>query len=111
MGAMMGNPGLGRPVTRRELLQVGSIGAIGLALPELLWAQAASARKGRDRAAETSCIFIVQYGGASHIDSFDLKPDAPAELRGPTNRYLPASPACRLANSCRDLLDWPTATV
>jgi hypothetical protein len=55
---------------------------LGLSLPELLRARAASPhpeRYGRAR----SCIFIVQYGGASHIDTWDLKPNAPAEIRGP----------------------------
>jgi hypothetical protein len=69
-------------VTRRRLLQVGGISALGLGLPQLLRAGApvpADAPRGRAR----SCIFIVQYGGASHIDSWDLKPDAPAEMRGP----------------------------
>lgn len=64
-------------ITRRRLLQVGGIGALGLGLPHLLHASAAS------RSSEKSCIFIVQYGGASHHDSWDLKPDAPDDIRGP----------------------------
>jgi hypothetical protein len=67
-------------VTRRRLLQVGGIGMLGLSLPELLWARAPGrSAEGRER----SCIFIVQYGGASHIDSWDPKPGAPEEMRGP----------------------------
>jgi hypothetical protein len=71
-------------LTRRRLLQVGGIGVLGLGLPELLRANAP--RVGSTRSAggsPKSCIFIVQYGGCSHIDSLDLKPDAPAEIRGP----------------------------
>lgn len=64
--------------TRRKLLQWGGIGTLGLSLPELLSAQTTQ-RASRER----SCIFIVQYGGASHIDSLDLKPDAPGDIRGP----------------------------
>jgi hypothetical protein len=77
-------PALGR----RQLIQLGGIGALGLGLPELLRASPAAslARRGAPR----SCIFIVQYGGCSHIDSFDTKPDAPAELRGPY-RPIPTS--------------------
>jgi hypothetical protein len=63
-------------LTRRRLLQVGGIGALGLGLPELLRAQTAPAQA-------KSCIFIVQYGGASHHDSLDPKPDAPEDIRGP----------------------------
>lgn len=78
-----------RPLlTRRQLLQVGGIGILGLGLPELLQARAPgnSERRGKEK----SCIFIVQYGGASHIDSWDLKPEAPEGVRGP---YKPISTA------------------
>jgi uncharacterized protein (DUF1501 family) len=80
-------------VTRRQLLQLGGIGAIGLGLPELLRAAA------DDRTRSTrpkSCIFIVQYGGCSQIDSFDPKPDAPAELRGPFQTIPTSVPGTRL---------------
>src|SRR5579864_6697052 len=75
-------------LTRRRLLQVGGIGAIGLALPDLLCARASSDRSGYRANQEKSCIFIVQYGGASHIDSWDPKPEAPEGIRGP---YRPIS--------------------
>ena len=60
-------------LTRRQLIQAGGIGVLGLGLPKLLHAKPL---------VQKSCIFIVQYGGCSHIDSFDLKPDAPVEVRG-----------------------------
>jgi len=72
-------------LTRRRLLQVGSLGLLGLTLPDLLQARAASPSRNRS---EKSCIFIMQYGGMSHIDSLDPKPDAPEALRGP---YKPIS--------------------
>src|SRR5262245_14915385 len=68
-----------RVLSRRQLLQVGGIGVLGLGLPRLLHAQ--TSRPGAF--SERSCIFIVQYGGASHLDSWNLKPLAPAEIRGP----------------------------
>ena len=68
-------------VSRRQLLQVGGIGALGLSLPQLLAANE-SANGGVKRAAK-SCIFIFQYGGLSQLDSWDPKPDAPLEFRGP----------------------------
>src|SRR5438309_4212151 len=68
-------------LSRRQLLQVGGIGALGLGLPQLLHAQ--TPRRGASSASERSCIFIVQYGGASHHDTWDLKPLAPDEIRGP----------------------------
>src|SRR5437764_9251989 len=81
--------------TRRRLLQVGGIGALGLGLPELLHARApvpGAARRGPER----SCIFIVQYGGASHHDSWDLKPDAPQDIRGPYRPIATNVPGVRI---------------
>jgi hypothetical protein len=76
----MPHPSADRRLNRRQLLQVGGLGVLGLGLPQLLQARTPAAAP---RGAEKSCIFIVQYGGASHIDSFDLKPDAPEDVRGP----------------------------
>jgi hypothetical protein len=72
-------------VSRRRLLSIGGVGALGLTLPSLLRADESGRQRG---SSERSCIFIVQYGGASHIDSLDLKPNAPSEIRGP---YQPIS--------------------
>ena len=80
-------------VSRRKLLQVGGLSALGLGLPDLLCAEAANKR--RDSRV-TSCIFIVQYGGCSQVDSFDPKPDAPAELRGPFKTIPTRVPGTRL---------------
>src|SRR5688572_26631711 len=65
--------------TRRETLKAGAIGLMGLGLAELsaLKAHAAApAPKAR------SVIFVFLTGGLSHLDSFDLKPDAPDTVRG-----------------------------
>jgi hypothetical protein len=91
-GGMLMEPhrDLGTAITRRRLLQVGGIGLLGLGLPRLLSARPS----GRD--AEKSCIFIVQYGGASHIDSLDLKPDAPEDVRGPYKPIATSVPGVRV---------------
>ena len=66
-------------VRRRDFLRLGVIGAAGLALPNYLrMAEAGEISPGR----ATSAIFINLGGGPSHIDTFDLKPDAPSEFRG-----------------------------
>ena len=70
-------------LSRRQLLQVGGVGMLGLSLPQLLRAGAPLPGGEGRRSGEKSCIFIVQYGGASHHDSWDLKPDAPEDIRGP----------------------------
>ncbi len=68
-------------LTRRDFLQVGTLGAIGLSLPELLAAKAQGAvAKEHD---ERSVIMIFNLGAPSQLDTFDMKPDAPSEIRGP----------------------------
>ena len=81
-------------LNRRALVQLGGISALGLGLPELLRGSpgALRARHG----APKSCIFIVQYGGCSQIDSFDMKPDAPAEIRGPFKAVQTRVPGTRV---------------
>ncbi len=79
-----------RPIlSRRQLLQAG---LLGLGLPEFLQASA----HGAYRREAKSCIFIVQYGGASHIDSLDPKPDAPTDIRGPYRPIATSVPGTRL---------------
>jgi len=67
---------------RRRFLKVGVLGTM-LNLPQVLQAGSLSGAASGKRGGEKSCIFIVQQGGASHIDTLDLKPAAPAEYRGP----------------------------
>lgn len=72
-----------RGVTRRDLLRVGGLGLLGLNLPGLRRADAAG-RTGTEPAASPikSCILLYQSGGPSQLDTWDLKPDAPREVRG-----------------------------
>jgi Protein of unknown function (DUF1501) len=66
--------------TRRDFLQIGALGAIGLGLPEYLAAAEHSTDPGKDKRA---CIMIFNLGAPSQLDTFDMKPEAPAEVRGP----------------------------
>ncbi len=67
--------------TRRDFLRLGAVGTLGLTLPALLQAQQAARPNGHDARAR-SVILVYLGGGLSHHDSFDLKPDAPEEIRG-----------------------------
>src|SRR5438067_1266508 len=68
-------------LTRRELLRFGGLGALGLwAGAEALPARAEGALSGFGKA--KSVLFISLFGGPSHQDIWDMKPDAPAEVRG-----------------------------
>jgi hypothetical protein len=68
--------------SRRQLVQAGGLCALRLGLADLLWLRRQASAGDRAGRKEISCIFIVQYGGASHIDTFDPKPAAPPEVRG-----------------------------
>ena len=67
-------------ISRRGLLQVGCLGAMGLSLPEFLRAQAVNKGAGKPHKA---VILVWLWGGPSHLDTFDPKPEAPNEYRGP----------------------------
>ena len=71
-----------RPISRRHALRIGSSGFLaGLSLPTLFQLQATAANGTEPKA--KSCIFLFLQGGPSTIDMYDMKPDAPAEIRGP----------------------------
>ena len=72
-------------VNRREFLRVGSLSAFGLGLAESLRLQSL-AGDARNRTQLRNCILIWLDGGPTHLDTFDLKPEAPAEVRG---KYKP----------------------
>jgi uncharacterized protein (DUF1501 family) len=68
---------------RRQLLQLGGWSYLGLNWGGLLHARAATDQAGPKLEPKIkSCILIFYYGGPSHLDTFDPKPDAPAEIRG-----------------------------
>jgi hypothetical protein len=77
------------PFSRRHLLKVGGLGLLGLSLPKLLRAEALAevgkleiGPRNSPRARAKSVIFLYQFGGPSHIDMFDMKPEAPEGIRG-----------------------------
>jgi hypothetical protein len=80
------------PITRRGVLRAGALGFFGLNWP--LYVQAARAA-GRSKA--KACILVYLDGGMSHIDTLDMKPEAPAEYRGefrPIASTLPGVQVC-----------------
>ncbi len=66
---------------RRDFLHAGSLAFLGLGLPQFLGLKALGAvDKGKK---DINCIFLMLVGGPSQLDTWDPKPDAPAEIRGP----------------------------
>src|SRR3954447_6659739 len=89
---------------RRQFLRAGGLGLLGLGLPTLLRQEARADAPRRPK----SIIYIILSGGASHLDTWDLKPDAPADIRGefkpiPTN--LPGVQLCELFPKQATILD------
>lgn len=76
----------GGVMTRRELLQAGGAGLLGLSLPRVLAAEEAAVPLESTGGRAKSVIFLFLFGGPSQLETFDLKPGAPKEIRGP---YLP----------------------
>jgi hypothetical protein len=66
-------------ITRRDFLQVGTLGALGFSLAQMAGMRALGAAPATDKA----CILIFNLGAPSQLDTFDMKPDAPREIRGP----------------------------
>src|SRR5205085_164686 len=71
-------------LNRRQLLRAGGLGAFGLNLASLFRAEAAVGRGSSPtaRARLRHCILVYYYGGPSHLDTWDMKPEAPREVRG-----------------------------
>src|SRR5436190_668875 len=84
-------------ISRRRLLQAGGIGALTWGLPGMVAAGVDRDRRLGGGAAEKSCIFILLCGGPSHLDTWDMKPEAPAEIRGPYKPIATSVPGMRIS--------------
>lgn len=74
-------------LSRRQVLQAGSLAALGLSWGDLESRLARAQESGQlqPKKRAKACIFLFMWGGPSQLDTFDLKPDAPAEVRGSFN--------------------------
>lgn len=85
-------------MSRRGFLQAGMVGLGGLGLSDLLRLRA-KANPGERGAPDTAVILVWLPGGMSHIDTYDMKPNAPVEYRGefrPTRTVVPGLDVCEL---------------
>lgn len=93
-------------MSRRDALRVGALGLGGLTLPGLLAAR--SAQGNSSLKTDTSVVFLFLSGGPSHIDTYDMKPAAPAEFRGPFRPIptrLPGLEICELMPRQAEIAD------
>ena len=83
-------------VTRRSFLQLGTAGLVGLNLPDWLRMKAAGAVD-ESKAEVKNCITLFLVGSPGHLDTWDLKPNAPADVKGPfkpINTKVPGIDIC-----------------
>ena len=95
-----------RGLTRREVLQVGYSGLLGMGLSSFLAQQAAASRvRIPGRAARTTKSVIIVYltGAPSHHDTFDMKPEAPAEVRGEFKTITASTPGLHICEHLPEL--------
>ncbi len=91
-------------MSRRCCLRIGGLTLGGLLLPEILRAEAASGTRKQAR----GVIVVLLPGGPTHLDTFDLKPDAPVEIRGefrPIATKVPGASICELLPRLARLAD------
>src|SRR6185369_751725 len=95
-------------MSRREALRVGGLSALGLSLPGLLAARSAARGGVRGFGRAKSCIILWMTGGPSQHETWDPKPDAPAEVRGPfrpISTRLPGLQVCELMPRTARIVD------
>lgn len=87
------------PVSRREFLRAGALGLSGLSLADVFRLQAAAESTGKRIPDDTSVIFLWLPGGPPHMETYDMKPNAPIEYRGvmnPISTTVPGLDVCEL---------------
>ena len=81
-------------LSRRTMLQVGGAGLFGLSAAKLRAAEVATGQFQNGRA--KSVIFVFLFGGPSQLETLDMKPDAPSNLRGPFTPIDARTPGLRI---------------
>jgi uncharacterized protein (DUF1501 family) len=78
--------------SRRDFLHAGALAPLGLTLPRFL-----AAKEGGAKDRDVNCILLILVGGPSQLDTFDPKPNAPAEVRGPFKPISTKVPGIQLS--------------
>ncbi len=100
-------------LTRRDLLQVGGFGLGGLSLSQLLESQSAEAASSHADLASSfgrakRCIILFLYGSPSQLETYDMKPEAPVQIRGtmePIRSSLPGLDVCEYMPRMARIMD------
>lgn len=86
-----------RNLTRRRLLQLSAASGLGISLPTLLRARSLSSAETTGKQRIKSCILVFYYGGPSQLDTYDMKPNAPVEVRGQFASQASSLPGLRIS--------------
>ena len=78
---------------RRKLIQAAGTGLLGVSLPKILAAEESNFSDA-PRPTAKNVIFMHLFGGPSQLETFDMKPDAPSDIRGPLNQRHVKQMAC-----------------
>ena len=94
---------------RRELLRIGGLSLLGINQTDMARLQAQTApTSGGTKRRKNSCVFLFLFGGPSHIDLWDMKPNAPLEIRGefkPQSTRVPGIQICDRLPRLAQLMD------
>ncbi|MSR66582.1 MAG: DUF1501 domain-containing protein [Pedosphaera sp.] len=82
-------------ISRRQLLQIGGAGLLGMSLPKVFAAEESQPFK---NAKAKSVIFLFLFGGPSQLETFDMKPEAPKEIRGPFRPIASRTPGLLISD-------------
>ncbi len=95
-------------ISRRDFLTVGSLSTLGLTLPGLFRAEPAFASQSQiaNRKSQVNVLLLWLWGAPSHIDTWDMKPDAPAEIRGPWQPIRSSAPGIDIVEHLPQFAKW-----
>ncbi|MEZ6088058.1 MAG: DUF1501 domain-containing protein [Pirellulaceae bacterium] len=83
-------------LNRRQALIAAGLGTLSMNMPGMVMGSDQLDADGNAVAAEKSCIFVLLCGGPSHLDTWDMKPDAPDTIRGPYQPIATKVPGMRI---------------
>jgi len=83
-------------MNRRQALITGGLGALSLNMPGVVIGRDATDKSGNAVSSEKTCIFVLLCGGPSHVDTWDMKPNAPDSIRGPYKPIATKVPGMRI---------------
>ena len=83
-------------LNRRQALVAAGMGTLSMGMPGMVMGADKVDKSGKAVAAEKSCIFVLLCGGPSHVDTWDMKPEAPTTIRGPYKPIATKVPGMRI---------------